>query len=203
MEKNCENQTIEIKLLTLGDSSVGKSSFIIKFIDGKFSYNYIATMGLDFKQKIIQLNNGELVKLRIFDTAGQERFKSISINFIKKANGILLLYDITNKSSFESVNKWIESIRQVGEEKISIVLVGNKCDLEKERKISLEEGQAKAAEFDLPFFESSCKDGINIKDAFVKLSEEIIKKNGPNLGKIGEKITKEKAKKENKKKGCC
>ena len=111
MTSNNTKQAIEIKLLTLGDTSVGKSSFIIKFIDDKFSYNYIATMGLDFKQKIIELDNGELVKLRIFDTAGQERFKSISINFIKKADGILLLYDVTNRSSFESVNKWVESIR--------------------------------------------------------------------------------------------
>jgi small GTP-binding protein len=203
MTSNNTKQAIEIKLLTLGDTSVGKSSFIIKFIDDKFSYNYIATMGLDFKQKIIELDNGELVKLRIFDTAGQERFKSISINFIKKADGILLLYDISNRSSFESVNKWVESIREVGEEKISIILIGNKCDLEKERKISKEEGEAKSTEFNLPFFETSCKEGINIKEVFVKISEEIIKKNGPNLGKEGEKITKEKAKKMNKKSGCC
>ena len=203
MTSNNTKQAIEIKLLTLGDTSVGKSSFIIKFIDDKFSYNYIATMGLDFKQKIIELDNGELVKLRIFDTAGQERFKSISINFIKKADGILLLYDVTNRSSFESVNKWVESIREVGDEKISIILIGNKCDLEKERKISKEEGEAKSKEFNLPFFETSCKEGINIKEVFVKISEEIIKKNGPNLGKEGEKITKEKAKKMNKKSGCC
>ena len=202
MTSNNTKQAIEIKLLTLGDTSVGKSSFIIKFIDDKFSYNYIATMGLDFKQKIIELDNGELVKLRIFDTAGQERFKSISINFIKKADGILLLYDVTNRSSFESVNKWVESIREVGDEKISIILIGNKCDLEKERKISKEEGEAKSKEFNLPFFETSCKEGINIKEVFVKISEEIIKKNGPNLGREGEKITKEMAKK-NKKSGCC
>ena len=203
MTSNNTKQAIEIKLLTLGDTSVGKSSFIIKFIDDKFSYNYIATMGLDFKQKIIELDNGELVKLRIFDTAGQERFKSISINFIKKADGILLLYDITNRSSFESVNKWIESIREVADEKISIILIGNKCDLEKERKISKDEGEAKSAEFNLPFFETSCKEGINIKEVFLKISEEIIKKKGPNLGDEGEKITKEKAKKMNKKSGCC
>ena len=201
MEKN--HNKYELKLLTLGDTSVGKSSFIVKFTEDKFSYNYVATMGLDFKQKVIKLQNGVLVHLRIFDTAGQERFKSISLNFIKKANGILLLYDISNKASFDSVNKWIDSINDVAKEKISIVLVGNKCDLEDERMVTKEEGQKKASELEIPFLESSCKDGINIFEAFEKLSEEVLKKGGHINNDGGERITKEKAKKMKKSGGCC
>ena len=197
--KNAKNM-IELKILTLGDTSGGKSSFIIKFIDDRFSFNYIATMGLDFKQKVINLNNGQSVRLRIFDTAGQERFKSISLNFIKKADGILLLYDITNRSSFESVNKWIESIHDVAEEKVTILLIGNKCDLEKERVITKEEGEAKAEQFNMPFFETSCKDGTNINESFLKLSEEVIKKNGTNIKEEGQRITSNKV---NKKSKCC
>ena len=194
----------ELRLLTLGDSSVGKSSFIVKYIDDKFSYSYIATLGLDFKQKKIQLKSGENVRLRIFDTAGQERFKSISINFIKKANGILLLYDITNKYSFQSVNNWMESIKEAAGEKISVFLIGNKCDLEKEREVSKEEGEEKAKQYNLPFFETSCKEGINITQVFEKLAEEILSKTSSNIGNKGEKITKEKASKKNEKsKGCC
>ena len=194
----------ELKLLTLGDSSVGKSSFIVKYIDDKFSYSYIATLGLDFKQKKIQLKSGENVRLRIFDTAGQERFKSISINFIKKANGILLLYDITNKYSFQSVNKWMESIKEAAGEKISVILIGNKCDLEKEREVSKEEGKEKAKQFNIPFYETSCKEGININEVFETLAEDILSKTSHNIGSNGEKITKEKASKKNdKNKGCC
>ena len=194
----------ELKLLTLGDSSVGKSSFIVKYIDDKFTYSYIATLGLDFKQKKIQLKSGENVRLRIFDTAGQERFKSISINFIKKANGILLLYDITNKFSFQSVNRWMESIKEAAGEKISVILIGNKCDLEKEREVSKEEGKEKAKQFNLPFYETSCKEGININEVFETLAEDILSKTSHNIGSNGEKITKEKASKKNDKiKGCC
>ena len=122
---------------------------IDKLGDGAYSIVYKVKRKEDSNiyalKKVINLNNGQSVRLRIFDTAGQERFKSISLNFIKKADGILLLYDITNRSSFESVNKWIESIHDVAEEKVTILLIGNKCDLEKERVITKEEGEAKTS----------------------------------------------------------
>ena len=202
-QKEKKEEYFELKILTLGDTSVGKSSFIVKFIENTFSYDYLATMGLDFKQKEIKLKSGEKILLRIFDTAGQERFKSISLNFIKKANGIVLLYDISKRESFESVNKWIKSINDVAEEKISIVLVGNKCDLEEDRKVTKEEGKKKAEEFQIPFYESSCKDGINIYEVFERLSEEILKKGKIKASNRGEKITKEKAKTTKKSGGCC
>ena len=172
----------DIKLITLGNSTVGKSSFITKYIDNSFTFNYTTTLGVDFKQKKIKLKNGKDVRLRIFDTAGQERYRAVSASFIKKADGVILIYDISDLDSFEAVDNWIKSIKEIGKEKLPIVLVGNKCDLsDDERKISLKEGQDKAIEFQIPFYETSCKDGINIKEVFEKLIDDIIEKGNKNI----------------------
>ena len=189
----------DIKLITLGNSTVGKSSFITKYIDNSFTFNYTTTLGVDFKQKKIKLKNGKDVRLRIFDTAGQERYRAVSASFIKKADGVILMYDISDLDSFEAVDNWIKSIREIGKEKLSIVLVGNKCDLsDDERKISLKEGQDKANEFQIPFYETSCKDGINIKEALEKLIDDIIEKGNKNI--MGEFKILNKGKKKEK---CC
>ena len=175
----------EIKLIVLGNTSVGKSSFILKYIEDKFVLNYIATLGIDFKQKKLKLKNGQEVRLRIYDTAGQERFKSVAVSFIKKAEGVILIYDIGNKATFESLEEWIKNIKESGKENLPIILVGNKCDLPPEkRKVELIEGKDKAEEFNLPFFETSCKEGINIKEVFEKIVEDITGKN--NLSSGGE-----------------
>ena len=175
----------EIKLIVLGNTSVGKSSFILKYIEDKFVLNYMATLGMDFKQKKLKLKNGQEVRLRIYDTAGQERFKSVAVSFIKKAEGVILIYDIGNKATFESLEEWIKNIKESGKENLPIILVGNKCDLPPEkRKVELIEGKDKAEEFNLPFFETSCKEGINIKEVFEKIVEDITGKN--NLSSGGE-----------------
>ena len=105
---------LEIKIITLGNFSVGKTNFIYKYIDDYFSFNYISTLGVDFKQKEIILKNGKNAILRIFDTAGQERFRSGSVNYIKNIDGVILIYDIGNINSFESLNDWMETIREIG-----------------------------------------------------------------------------------------
>ena len=172
----------DIKIITLGNSAVGKSSFILKYTDNSFSQEYLSTLGVDYKHKKIKLKNGKDVRLRIFDTAGQERFKSVSFSFIKKADGVILIYDISDLDSFKAVDNWIKSIRETGKEKLPIILVGNKCDLsDNKRKISLKEGQDKANEFQIPFYETSCKDGINIKEVFEKLVDDIIEKGNKNI----------------------
>ena len=187
----------EMKVMLLGNSSVGKSSLMIRYIDNKFSPEYISTLGVDNKQKIITLKNGKEVRLRIYDTAGEERFKAISTNFLKKADGIILVYDITNKPSFEEISEWIETTNE-NKENFCMVLVGNKCDLSDEiREITMEEGQNKANEYKVPFFETSCKDDINVKEVFEKIAEDI--DNKQNLQKvIGIKIVDKK-----KKSKCC
>ena len=189
----------DIKIITLGNSAVGKSSFILKYTDNVFSLDYLTTLGVDYKHKKIKLKNGKDVRLRIFDTAGQERFKSVSASFIKKADGVILIYDIGEKDSFEAVDNWIKSIREIGKDKLPIILVGNKCDLsDDKRMISLKEGQDKADEFNIPFYETSCKEGINIKEVFEKLIDDIIEKGNKNL--MGEFKILNKGKKKEK---CC
>ena len=164
----------EMKIILLGNSSVGKTSFIVKYIDNKFSFDYTATLGIDYKLKKLKSKKGKEIRLRIFDTAGQERFKSVSVSFIKKADGIVLIYDISNKISFEEIGDWIESIKENGKINIPVILVGNKCDLSDDiRQISKKEGQEKADEFQIPFYETSCKDGININEVFDKLVQNI------------------------------
>ena len=189
----------DIKVITLGNSEVGKSSFIIKYIDNSFTLYYTATLGIDFKQKKIKLKDGRDVRLRIFDTAGQERYKSVSASFIKKADGVILIYDIGNLESFEAVENWIKSIREIGKDKLPIILVGNKCDLsDDKRMISLKEGQDKANEFNIPFYETSCKEGINIKEVFEKLVDDIMEKGSKNINREYKILNKGK-----KKEKCC
>ena len=189
----------DIKVITLGNSEVGKSSFIIKYIDNSFTLYYTATLGIDFKQKKIKLKDGRDVRLRIFDTAGQERYKSVSASFIKKADGVILIYDIGEKDSFEAVDNWIKSIREIGKDKLPIILVGNKCDLsDDKRMISLKEGQDKADEFNIPFYETSCKEGINIKEVFEKLVDDIMEKGSKNINREYKILNKGK-----KKEKCC
>ena len=191
----------EIKIITLGECSVGKSSLIIKYVNDTFSSNYISTLGLDFRQKKIELEDGKEINLRLFDTAGQERYKSISANFIKKANGILLIYDITNKASFNSISKWMESIEEISPANTIVIIVGNKIDLETERQVTREEGVRKAKEYDIPFYETSCKSGININQVFTRITKEILNKNENNNNGKGEILTHNT--KKNKKSTCC
>ena len=189
----------DIKVITLGNSSVGKTSFLMKYIDNSFTLTYTTTLGVDFKQKKIKLKNGKDVRLRIFDTAGQERFKAVSVSFIKKADGVILIYDIGDLESFEAVENWIKSIREIGKEKLPIILVGNKCDLsDDKRQVSLKEGQDKANEFNIPFYETSCKEGINIKEVFEKLIDDIIEKGNKNINREYKILNKGK-----KKEKCC
>ena len=198
MAKNTDKYKIdEVKMITLGDGQVGKSSLIIQFIENKFSFTYLSTIGLDFKQKTVTLPNNKEVKIRIFDTAGQERFKSIAVNYIKKANGVLLVYDITSQESFNSVGKWINDIKEAMGDKVCMILVGNKIDLPK-RVITKEMGEKKAQEFNIHFYETSCKTGENVEKAFFDLAEQIlIKTNGKEENNI-KLVTK--VKKKNK---CC
>ena len=171
-----ENKALEARIITLGDSKVGKSSLIVQFIDNKFSFNYMSTVGFDLKRKVMKLNDNEDVKIVIHDTAGQERFRSLTTNYIKKANGILLVYDITDRKSFDNIKNWIDNIHEETGDKLPIILVGNKIDLNKERAVSKNEGEEKAKEFGLKFFETSAKEGNNVQKCFRELVELIVEK---------------------------
>ena len=178
MDKNNKTR-IDVKIITLGDSHVGKSSLILKFIDDTFSNVYLSTIGFDSKHKIIKIDDQNEMKLVIFDTAGQERFKSLATNYIKKANGILLVYDITERESFENIKNWMESIMdEPKNNNLPIVLVGNKSDLGEKRKVTKEEGQKKAEENGYKFFETSCLKGENVEECFLCLADQIYNRLG-------------------------
>lgn len=182
------------KILLLGDSEVGKSCFLMRYADNVFVDNYITTIGLDYKLKYIQLESGETIKVQLWDTAGQDRYRTIAKNYYKGSHGILLLYDITKVNSFENIRDWIKDIREEVYEKAIIFLIGNKNDKVDERKVSTEEGSKLAEEYHLPFFEASAKSGENVEEIFKalykKISEvyiDIQKEKGVNLTTKGKK----------------
>ena len=173
MRKNTENRE-KINILALGNCSVGKTAYIIRYTENTFQQVYLATYGFDKKSKDITLENDKKYKLFFHDSAGEEKFKSISLNLMKNADGILLFYDITNKSSFDSISGWIKSIYDVKDKNFPIILLGNKCDLKNERIVNEEEGKQVANQYGFSFYEISNKDGINIEEPSRELLDKII-----------------------------
>jgi len=168
-----------IKLSIIGDSNVGKSNFLFKFIDDQFSPLHVATIGFDYKSRITTLPvSKKTVKLQIWDTAGQEKYMSINKNLFQRVQGIILMYDITKRETFEHLETWINIIKQMTNE-IPIILVGNKVDQEDNaengRIVEYSEGEDFARENDFDFFEASAMDGTNVNKVFVTIAEKIIK----------------------------
>ena len=204
--KELMKKIFEAHIITLGDSKVGKSSLIIRYMENTFVETYISTLGIDSRQKNIKLSNGEEIRVKITDSAGEERFRALSANYIKKANGILLVYDITNKDSFENINIWAQEIKDKSEsiDERPIVLIGNKLDLEEERCINKEQGEKFAEKYcngGIKFYETSCKTGENIEKAINDLAEQIYEKFFCNINENSFSIHKDKKTKEKGK--CC
>jgi len=164
-----------VKILILGDTGVGKSNFLLRYTDNSFSENHITTIGFDYKSKNIKMDDEKTVKLQIWDTAGQERFMSVTKNLLLRVQGIILMYDVTEPKTFENVKKWIISVRESTNDKLPIVIVGNKVDLQERRKISTEKGKEIADQYKLEFFESSVKLNKNIKEVFKTLTEQVMR----------------------------
>ena len=168
-----------IKLVIIGDSGVGKSNFLFKFIENKFSPLHVATVGFDYKSKVCILpQSKKKVKLQIWDTAGQEKYMSINKNLFQRVQGIILMYDLTKRDTFERLPIWLNIIKQMTCE-IPIILVANKLDEENNeetgRIIDTSEGEAFAKENDFQFLEASGMDGTNVEKAFLTIAELIIK----------------------------
>ena len=163
----------KLKILTLGNRDVGKSCFISRYIDDKFQETYLMTVGFDVKTKDIVLNNKNY-KIAMYDTAGQERFKSMAYNVIKNSDGIILIFSITNQDSFDAIAEWMKNIRDAKPKEFPVVLLGNKIDLEDERVISKQEGEELAQKYELSFYETSNKTGENIEKSCLDLINKII-----------------------------
>ena len=164
---------IYLKILLIGDTSVGKTSILCKYIDDEFSDTYLSTIGIEFKIKSLIIN-GKKVLLRIWDTSGQERYRSITQNFYRNANGILFIFDITKKETFDNIKIWLTDSENCEDNKVAKMLIGNKIDLENKRKIDNETIKKFAEKKEMKYFEASAKEGINIDNIFRELAELIL-----------------------------
>jgi Ras-related protein Rab-6A len=175
-ENESQNESLKFKLIVVGDQNTGKSCILNRFANEIFEENYQATIGLDFLNKIVNIN-GQKVHLVLYDTAGQEKFRSLIPMYIREAQIILLIYDITSKESFESIPKWFSDVLNVKNDEAIFALVGNKIDLNDKRVVSYEEGKKLANEKNIIFEEVSAKDGQNFNELFNnKLFNELYKK---------------------------
>ena len=170
---NNDNYDLILKLVLIGDSGVGKTNILSRYNNNEFSLATQPTVGVEFGNKIIKKEN-KSIKLQLWDTAGQERYKAITNAFYKGSKGAFVVYDITRKSSFLNIDKWIGELKTNGSEDILIILVGNKSDLEDKREVSTEDGEKKAKQYGIAFCETSALQGKNIEYAFNILIDEII-----------------------------
>jgi len=162
-----------VKLLLIGDSGVGKSCLLLRFSDDSFTTSFITTIGIDFKIRTIELD-GKRIKLQIWDTAGQERFRTITTAYYRGAMGILLVYDVTDESSFNNIRNWMRNIEQHAADNVNKILVGNKADMdESKRAVPTAKGQALADEYGVKFFETSAKTNLNVENVFFTIAREI------------------------------
>jgi len=206
-----ENYDMIFKLVLIGDSFVGKTNIMSKYLKNEFHEDSKATVGVEFGSKKFEIDS-KSIKAQIWDTAGQERYKSITNAYYKGAKGAFVVYDITKKESFESIDKWINDLINSSDKNITILLIGNKCDLEEQRKVTKEEGEEKAKSFKIAFIETSALNGQNLEKAFDLMIKEVYKKchkemeddeglDGLDVGEeiqLGQKIGKDK-----KNKKCC
>ena len=172
MESSNDSDLV-FKILLLGDSEVGKSCFLMRYSENVFIENYITTIGLDYKLKTVKLDTGKTIKVQLWDTAGQDKYRTIAKNYYKGSHGILLLYDITKQSSFDNIREWVRDIKEEVNEKAILFLIGNKIDMEDQRKIPKEKGVELAEEFKIPFFEASAKSGENVDEVYKALYNKI------------------------------
>ncbi|KAF3655880.1 Ras-related protein RAB1BV [Capsicum annuum] len=171
----------EVQCLQFG---VGKSCLLLRFSDGSFTTNFITTIGIDFKIRTIELE-GKRIKLQIWDTAGQERFRTITTAYYRGAMGILLVYDVTDESSFNNIKNWIRNIEQHASDNVNKILVGNKADMdESKRAVPTSKGQALADEYGIKYFETVNSKGDKTKAwlRVVLLQPSTIKINQPDTG---------------------
>ena len=198
---------ILFKIILVGDTSVGKTNIISKYLKNLFQEDFSATIGVEFSHKQFLIDNHK-IKAQIWDTAGQERYKAITKAYYKGPKGAFIVYDITRKETFDDIDKWRNELISSCNQEVTIMLIGNKCDLEDQRQISKEQGEEKAKSFGFSFLETSALSGENLENGFESLIKEIYQKykveqrrgDDTNINASGEEI---KIGKSKKKKKCC
>ena len=169
-----EEYDLMFKILLLGDSGVGKSSLLLRYTKNEFISDLRSTIGVEFALKYLTVDNFQL-KVQIWDTAGMERYRSITNAYYKGAKGVIVVYDICRQKSFENVDKWIDDFKSKADDDAVILLIGNKSDLDEKREVSKEEAESKAQKNKFGFMETSAKDNNNVQKAFETLFHEIVK----------------------------
>jgi GTPase SAR1 family protein len=183
-----EKNSTQLKLLLIGDSAVGKTSLLLRYMDDKFSQSFVSTIGIDFKVKQTSID-GQNVRMQIWDTAGQERFRTITTSYFRGAHGILLAFDLTERRTFLSVENWVRQItdhlkaqgsndgdekQEDGGDDVALILVGTKSDMVEKLQVTEVEGQALAAKHQMRFFATSAKFNSNVKEAFDALARSAL-----------------------------
>ncbi|XP_033023169.1 ras-related protein Rab-26 [Lacerta agilis] len=164
---------VAFKVMLVGDSGVGKTCLLVRFKDGAFlAGSFISTVGIDFRNKVLNVD-GVKVKLQIWDTAGQERFRSVTHAYYRDAHALLLLYDVTNRASFDNIQAWLTEIHEYAKQDVVLMLLGNKVDSTQERVVKREDGEKLAKEYGVPFMETSAKTGLNVDLAFTAIAKEL------------------------------
>ena len=204
-----ESSEMVFKIIIIGDASTGKTNILSKYLNNKFEKDSKATIGVEFGNKIFEIKNSR-VNCQIWDTAGQERYKSMTKAFYKGALGALIVYDISKKDTFDNVENWITDLKKSSDKKVSIILIGNKNDLEESRQVKKEEGEMKAKEYGIAFLETSALNGNNIEIAFKTLVDEVYNQCHREFESVadveilkGETININEQKPEEKKSKCC
>ena len=206
-----EEYEMMVKVILIGDSGVGKTNIMSKFLKNQFMEESKATIGVEFGSKLFN-HEGHKIKAQIWDTAGQEKYKAITGAYYKGSKGALVVYDITQKKTFENIEKWVNDLKAAGDPKITIILIGNKNDLDNKRQVSKDQGEEKARSFGCAFLETSAYSGDNIDKAFNLMVKEIYEKFSNDStgedelapGSNGEDVKLDKVNDKNiKKKSCC
>eukprot|EP00004_Rigifila_ramosa_P024714 TRINITY_DN7241_c0_g1_i2.p1 TRINITY_DN7241_c0_g1~~TRINITY_DN7241_c0_g1_i2.p1 ORF type:complete len:203 (-),score=36.65 TRINITY_DN7241_c0_g1_i2:34-642(-) len=173
-----EEYDVIAKVIIVGNMGTGKSSLLNRFSDNSFGLSYISTIGVDFKIRSLLVDT-KRVKLQIWDTAGQERFRAITHSYYHSADGVFIVYDVTDVKSFQAVRSWLEDVHQFGKNTAISALIGNKADLVDKRTVSTEQGQALADELGLAFFEASALNGQNVEKMFQQLATILVQRQAP------------------------
>ena len=156
------SEDVILKVIILGASTVGKTSIFLRYFNNEFSHGTLTTLGVDFKTKFFKFENKKL-KINYIDTAGQEKFKSISENYLKGTDGVILVFDLTNKETLDLVNYWADCIKKNNRDNIGMILFGNKSDLENDRDVTYEEGKNLADKLGCQYYEGSAMNGDNVE----------------------------------------
>ena len=184
-----DNFSVFFKILLIGDLGVGKSCVILRYIEGDFPGNIMSSIGVDFKLKQIELDD-RLIKMQIWDTAGHEKFRTITTSYYNSAHAIIILYDITEKASFDHIKNWMIEIDKFGKQGVLKVIAGNKTDLEDNRTVNKEDAEHLAEKYGVKLWEISAKNNTNIEEMFLDTIKTLLEKNLKIAGEgVGSSLT--------------